>query len=449
MADMFCVALGAMAAYRGLGSMAGWSAWPSAFAGMVTCLGALMMPAFGVYQSWRGRSMTELVFRLTLGWSSALLAGYALALLFHRANDEPAAWYVGWYGLSWVSMVVLRMVAYGIMRALRSRGFDTRYVAIVGCNEHGRSLIERLQTHANAGWVPVCVFDARAVSGAAASGLPVYNSLPAFARRVRQQRVKELWLALPMHEERAIGDVLREFEHDFVNIRFLPNVRNLVPKSAQVSELLGAPAINLVASPGSGEAVFFKAVFDRLFSAAALICLSPLMLLIALAIKATSPGPVFFRQTRKGIDGREFQIYKFRSMVVHAEAAGTVTQARRNDARITPLGRFLRRTSLDELPQFINVMRGEMSVVGPRPHAVQHDDQYKSLLKGYMLRYRVKPGITGWAQVNGCRGETEQVQKMADRLYFDLYYMQHWSLWLDMRIVWMTLCKGFTGANAY
>ena len=177
--------------------------------------------------------------------------------------------------------------------------------------------------------------------------------------------------------------------------------------------------------------------------------LAPVMMLIAGLIKLTSRGPVFFRQKRKGIDGHEFEIYKFRSMKVHQEVSGQVTQATKNDTRVTPVGRFLRRTSLDELPQFINVLKGEMSVVGPRPHALAHDDIYKDLVKGYMFRYRIKPGITGWAQINGFRGETDQIEKMMGRVKLDLYYMQNWSFWLDIKIVALTLWKGFTGSNAY
>jgi len=173
------------------------------------------------------------------------------------------------------------------------------------------------------------------------------------------------------------------------------------------------------------------------------------MLVIAAMVKISSPGPVFFRQKRKGIDGHEFEIYKFRSMKVHAETTGKVTQATRGDPRITAVGAFLRKTSLDELPQFINVLKGEMSVVGPRPHALEHDDIYKDLVKGYMHRYRIKPGITGWAQINGYRGETDRIAKMMGRVKLDLYYMQHWTFWLDIKIVVLTLWKGFVGHNAY
>jgi len=173
------------------------------------------------------------------------------------------------------------------------------------------------------------------------------------------------------------------------------------------------------------------------------------MLGIAVAVKLSSPGPVFFRQSRKGVNGTPFQIYKFRTMVVHTEEPGQLTQAKRRDPRVTNVGAFLRRTSLDELPQFLNVLRGEMSVVGPRPHALQHDEQYKDLVHGYMCRYRIKPGITGWAQINGYRGETEAIDKMQGRVELDLNYIENWTFGLDLKIVLMTIVRGFRGLHAY
>ena len=205
---------------------------------------------------------------------------------------------------------------------------------------------------------------------------------------------------------------------------------------------------DLIATPAP-PALHIKDVFDRLFALAALLLLSPLLLLLALAIKATSAGPVLFRQLRLGLDGRPFYVYKFRSMRVHRESDGRVTQATRDDPRVTPLGRFMRRTSLDELPQFINVLRGDMSVVGPRPHAMVHDDLYRRRLSHYMLRHSVKPGITGWAQIHGYRGETDTDDKMARRLALDLHYIRHWSFWLDLKIVCWTALHGWTDRNAY
>jgi putative colanic acid biosysnthesis UDP-glucose lipid carrier transferase len=218
--------------------------------------------------------------------------------------------------------------------------------------------------------------------------------------------------------------------------------------SSRMIDFMGFPTVDLNTPMSSGLGGVFKTLFDMSFALVALVLLAPLMITIAIAIKLTSPGPVLFKQPRLGLNGKKFSVYKFRSMKVHQEH-GTVTQATKDDPRITPIGQFLRRTSLDELPQFLNVLKGEMSVVGPRPHALQHNEMYKDLLELYMLRHRVKPGITGWAQIHGYRGETDTVDKMAKRVQFDLHYIQNWSLWMDVKIIVWTAFRGWTGNNAY
>jgi len=188
---------------------------------------------------------------------------------------------------------------------------------------------------------------------------------------------------------------------------------------------------------------------DRIVASLILVLISPILLGVALAVKFTSKGPIIFKQKRHGWNGEEIEVYKFRSMYVHDESKGHVTQAKKGDSRITPLGAFLRRSSLDELPQFVNVLQGRMSIVGPRPHAVAHNMQYRELIPRYMLRHKVKPGITGWAQVNGLRGETDTVEKMEARVQADLFYIENWSLWFDLRIIFLTVFKGFFNTNAY
>jgi putative colanic acid biosynthesis UDP-glucose lipid carrier transferase len=216
-----------------------------------------------------------------------------------------------------------------------------------------------------------------------------------------------------------------------------------------VSEVVGVPMLDLSASPIIGGRRVLKALEDIFISALILILISPLLAAIAIAVKLTSPGPVLYRQKRHGWNGEEITVYKFRSMVVHHENGGGVTQAKKNDPRITPLGAFLRRTSLDELPQFINVIQGRMSIVGPRPHAVVHNEEYKELVPGYMLRHKVKPGITGWAQIHGLRGETDTLDKMKKRVEYDLYYIENLSIWMDLKIILATMFKGFVNESAY
>lgn len=216
-----------------------------------------------------------------------------------------------------------------------------------------------------------------------------------------------------------------------------------------MESLSGMPMVSLVDTPHQGIDAASKRVFDLVVGSAIMLGIALPMLAIAIAIKLTSPGPVFFRQKRYGLGGREFEIWKFRSMTVCEDGASRFTQARKGDARVTPLGAFLRRTSLDELPQFINVLQGTMSIVGPRPHPVALNETQRKLIDGYMLRHKVKPGITGWAQINGFRGETDTPEKMEGRIRYDLEYINNWSLKLDTRILLATFTKAFNDPNAY
>jgi putative colanic acid biosysnthesis UDP-glucose lipid carrier transferase len=228
----------------------------------------------------------------------------------------------------------------------------------------------------------------------------------------------------------------------------VPDTMSMQILSNKFINFLGLPAVELNQPVSGGVGGIAKDLFDKVFAIVALILLVPLFIVIACCIRFSSPGPIFFKQPRLGLNGKKFNVYKFRTMKLHEEN-GVVRQATQNDPRITPIGGFLRRTSLDELPQFFNVLLGDMSVVGPRPHALQHNDLYKDKLEMYMLRHRVKPGITGWAQIHGYRGETDTVDKMAKRVQFDLHYIQNWSLWMDVKIIVWTAFKGWTGNNAY
>lgn len=311
------------------------------------------------------------------------------------------------------------------------------------------TLLEHVLACTSGPFSPQLVFDELAQEAGDVAGLPLVNSLETLGALVRLRGIRELWLlGYPMRQP-AIEHYVREFRHDFVNIRLIPDLRDFVLAKPAFVTMHGLPAINLVASPLTPGIEWPKRLFDCLFAALVLVSISPLLAMIAGAVRFSSPGPILFRQMRKGAGGREFAIYKFRTMRQHVEETGRLTQARRGDSRITRVGAFLRKTSLDELPQFLNVLKGQMSVVGPRPHAVEHDELYKDLVADYMYRYRIRPGITGWAQINGLRGETDRVEKMAARIMYDLYYIQNWSFWLDIKIIGMTLFKGFVAKAAY
>ncbi|CAD6511128.1 UDP-glucose:undecaprenyl-phosphate glucose-1-phosphate transferase [Paraburkholderia hiiakae] len=424
-----------------------------AFVLLAAAFALVIFPAFELYQSWRGRSKALLAGQVSLAW--LVVQGCALISMYstmHHVDLVSRLWFAYWTALAGGLLITWRFLAHGVLSHMRRAGMNLHQVAIAGSASQCDEIVRRIDAEPGSGFRASALYNTMPQSARPASekDAPVCDTIEAFARHIREHDVHELWLALSLAEERTVVRLVSEFRNDLVNIRFIPDVRSLALfDTSTVIELLGVPAINLVASPLPASAQFKKAMFDRVFAALALVSLMPLLIGIAIAVKVSSPGPVLFRQRRKGADGRVFTIYKFRTMREHKEAPGTVSQATRHDPRVTRLGAFLRRTSLDELPQFYNVLRGDMSVVGPRPHALEHDDLYQSVVKGYINRYRIKPGITGWAQVNGFRGETDRLEKMEMRVAHDLYYLGHWSFWLDMRIIAATIVHGLIGRNAY
>ncbi|CAE6695272.1 undecaprenyl-phosphate glucose phosphotransferase [Paraburkholderia haematera] len=410
-----------------------------------------IFPAFGVYESWRGRSKLSLAGQVSLAW--LMVQGCALVLMYslHRSDFVSRLWFSYWTAMTGGLMIAYRLITHAVLARARSAGMNLHQVAIVGSGAQCDDIIRRIESAPTTGFRATAVYNTHPdVSPVTSSRVPVFDTVDALAGYIRTNDVHELWLMLSLTEEPLICSLIGEFRCDLVNIRFMPDVRSLALfEGSGVIDLLGVPAINLVASPLSASSMLKKEIFDRMFAATALIGLAPILLAIAIAVKLSSRGPVLFKQKRKGADGRVFTIYKFRSMRLHTEEKGTLSQATRNDARVTKVGAFLRRTSLDELPQFFNVLRGDMSVVGPRPHALEHDDLYQKVVAGYINRYRIKPGITGWAQINGFRGETDRIEKMERRVEHDLYYLGHWSFALDMRIIGATIVAGLVHRNAY
>ncbi|KWE59104.1 undecaprenyl-phosphate glucose phosphotransferase [Burkholderia sp. MSMB2157WGS] len=357
-------------------------------------------------------------------------------------------WFLDWTIGVAIVLVVFRIVLCIVRRRSLRAPVTPATVAIVGSGERIAQIRAELRASAAARYRVVCVYRTTGEAATLDDDVPVMNDLASFAAGVRREHADEVWIALPLDDDETARTV-DAFRSDFVELRLMPDVSKHALFGSRVGEILGEPAISLAAPPLSRGALALKAVFDRVFAAVALILLMPVLLAIAVAVKLSSPGPVLFTQKRRGADGRTFDIYKFRTMRMHVEQAGTVVQATRGDPRVTRIGALLRRTSLDELPQFINVLLGDMSVVGPRPHAVEHDAQYRTLVDGYIHRYRIKPGITGWAQVNGLRGATEQLESMQSRVEYDLYYLRNWSFALDLRIIGATVLKGIVHPNAY
>jgi putative colanic acid biosynthesis UDP-glucose lipid carrier transferase len=265
---------------------------------------------------------------------------------------------------------------------------------------------------------------------------------------VHKGEVDSIYIALPLKSDGRIETLVNQLSDTTASVYVIPDLFISEIVHSRWIDFGGMPLVSVYETPFYGLFGWVKRTEDVLLGSFILLLIAIPMIFIAIGIKTTSPGSVLFKQRRYGLNGAVVEVWKFRSMTV-AENGDKVTQATKGDSRITPFGAFLRKTSLDELPQFINVLQGTMSVVGPRPHAVAHNEQYRKLIKGYMLRHKVKPGITGWAQINGWRGETDTLDKMQKRVDYDLEYIQNWSLWLDAKIVYLTIFKGFNGKNVY
>lgn len=340
-----------------------------------------------------------------------------------------------------------------ILLRVYSGDFGARSAAIIGLTESGRKLAKDLKENPQLGIRVRGFFD---ISGGDKSttyhqsdeGFSISGTVEDAVAAAKNGELDTIYIALPMREESFIISILQAFSDTTATVHIVPDffVFNLL--HAQWHQIGDSYTLSVYDTPIDGFNSWLKRMEDLLLSTVILLLISPILLVIAVAIKLTSEGPVIFKQHRYGLDGRPIKVWKFRSMATQDDGV-TVRQATRGDTRVTPLGSFLRRTSLDELPQFINVLQGTMSIVGPRPHAIAHNEEYRSLVDRYMLRHKVKPGITGWAQVNGWRGETDTLEKMSKRIEYDLQYIQDWSLWLDIKIIFLTIFRGFSGKDVY
>ena len=433
--DAVLIALCALASFRLFYGAQGQGPVPARYSLMVLVAAVLMFGFSRSFnRSWRGTSLLDMLKPVMLSWCYTLAIIVAWLFLSKTSTDVSRLWFGSWALSVMATMCTVRLLIYAALRWLRSNGYNFKTVLIVGTG-------------------PLAEFAQKAIENAPWSGLQIQtvvapDTLAHYLHNACRRQPDEVWLCLPLGDKAGIETTLDVLRHSTANIRMVPDWFALKLMNHGISEMVGLQLLDLSASPMSGLTHVAKVTQDKVLAALILLLVSPLMLAIALAIKLTSPGPVLFTQLRHGWNGEKIKVYKFRSMVVHHER-GAVTQATRQDARITPLGAFLRRTSLDELPQFFNVLQGSMSIVGPRPHAVQHNEHYKELVPGYMRRHKVKPGITGWAQINGFRGETDTLNKMEQRVTHDLFYIENISLWFDLKIILLTVFKGFIHQNAH
>ncbi|WP_018229058.1 undecaprenyl-phosphate glucose phosphotransferase [Methyloversatilis universalis] len=374
-----------------------------------------------------------------------LFFGYASQYIENFPYEVVVAWLVA----APLTQLTAHFLARGYLQRSAAKEENQTKVIIVGCNDIGVSLAEQFRTHPYLGVRCVGYFDDRSSERITQlNELPLLGRLRDLASYVKANGIDQIYLALPMASQPRILSLLDDLKDTTVSIFFAPDIFLTDLIQGRMDYVAGVPVVAVCDTPFTGINGMVKRVSDIVLSLLILLLISPLLLALAIGVKMSSPGPALFRQRRYGLDGKEIVVYKFRSMTVQ-EDGGVVKQATRNDQRITPFGGFLRRTSLDELPQFINVLQGRMSIVGPRPHAVSHNETYRKLIKGYMVRHKVKPGITGWAQVNGYRGETETVEKMQKRIEYDLEYLRTWSLGLDLWIIVKTVAVVVNDRNAY
>ncbi|WP_407897037.1 undecaprenyl-phosphate glucose phosphotransferase [Ferrigenium sp. UT5] len=398
-----------------------------------------------LYKSWRIDSLWHEARTIFVIW--LLTCGILLAVIFlSKSAIQFSRVAVSLWGLGTPFMLVgVRVIIRYVIRHFRKKGFNTRSVAIVGGGRHAAKLIE---TITNSPWMGLRVEGVYDNAEATLSGLAGAGDVDALLAKVRAKQIDHLYLTYPMREEAKIRALLEQLADSTVAVSIVPDFFASDLLQSRWSSVGDIPLVNVFESPIYGMGLFVKRMEDVVLGSLILVLIAPVLLLIAVAVRVTSPGPVLFKQRRYGLNGQVIEVWKFRSMSVQ-EDGPDVPQATRNDPRVTPLGAFLRRNSLDELPQFFNVLQGTMSIVGPRPHAVAHNEAYRNRIHGYMLRHKVKPGITGWAQVNGWRGETDTCQKMEMRVRYDLEYINNWSLWFDLKIILLTLRCGIRGQGAY
>ncbi|WP_234249744.1 undecaprenyl-phosphate glucose phosphotransferase [Billgrantia desiderata] len=404
-------------------------------------LASAVLPSFRIYQSWRGKLRAELMVRLIMAYM-VIGAGLSVIAFFSGKSLEfSRLWVFGWMALGAILSILLRAVAYPLLNRLRMRGKNRRSVLMIGDAHSCATACEHLAR------VPSAGFDVERILlvGDDPQNELRERSFQYYSRGVPIiHEEEEVWICLPLSEGNTVREIQSDLSLSTSNVRYMPNMHDFRLINHSVSNVADLYLLDLSCTPMTGWSRFLKAAEDRTIAAIILLLISPVLIIVALGVKLSSPGPVFYRQERVGWNGQPFQMLKFRSMPVDVEKDG-VQWGGAKDKKVTPFGAFIRRTSLDELPQFINVLKGDMSIVGPRPERTIFVDQFKHEIPGYMQKHMVKAGITGWAQINGWRGDTD----LTKRVECDLWYIENWSVWLDIKIIFMTIFKGFINKNAY
>lgn len=413
---------------------------------LVVILWDVVLGAFGLYRSTRMLRRTEEAFRLLR--AHAVAVGLFITLTYLISEYRYSRATVGLFSiLGAFGLVFSRLLLRNLIRTVRARGVGMSRALLVGSGPSADLLLARLKKYPELGlaFVGRLLPLQESSNHSGATAVPVLGTYENLHQVLAQTQVDEIWFVLPRDQSSQLDGLLRQVRDETIDLRLVPDLHEYVQLGCAIEDFDGLPIVGVNESPLEGWGSFFKRVTDFCVAALALLLLWPLFLVLALAVRGSSPGPTFYRQKRMGLDGRVFEMLKFRSMPVDAESQTGPVWATAQDTRKTKIGAFLRATSLDELPQLWNVLKGEMSLVGPRPERPVFVDRFRGEIPGYMLRHKVKAGITGWAQVQGWRGDTS----LEKRIECDLYYIRHWSYGLDLKILWLTLWRGFIHRNAY
>lgn len=405
-----------------------------------------------IYHGWRGAPMFDEALRILLSWFGALTILVTGVYLSEPEYNYSLQVIELWIPMAPIGVILTHTIRRALLSYLRSHGFNTRTYAILGANHLGQRLHSALSEMPWLGYLFTGFFDDRAEFSdrRLSDGIigNVHGGFQELLEKAQKGEIDHVYITLPLRAEQRISHLVQQLADSTVSVNIVPDFFTFNLIQSKWSNVQGIPVVSVFDTPFTAFDAVAKRVEDLILCLFIFPIIALPMLFIAFGIKFTSPGPIIFKQKRYGMKGEQIEVWKFRSMTV-CENGDNVKQATQNDNRITPFGAFLRRTSLDELPQFFNVLQGTMSVVGPRPHAVSHNEYYRKQIQGYMLRHKVKPGITGQAQINGCRGETDTLDKMEARIHHDLEYIKQWSLWLDLKIVFLTVFKGFISKQAY
>jgi len=417
---------------------------------VVFLLALLIFRQIDLFSSWASGDVRAQTSNLMISWAMMILVLVFLGYITDSIDLFDKMVLFTW---AWITPIIILAVHFVIRKLLLfSLRFEKhrRNVVIVGMNDQARRLAHDICKDEGNGLSLKGFFDDRNEERIGYCEQANYlGKMDALVNYVSNNNIDLIYITLPVRDQQRVLDLLDALHDTTASIYFTPDIFVYDLIQSRMDSIGDTPLVALCETPFSGTNGIIKRLSDILFSSAILILISPILLILAIAVKLSSKGPVFFKQKRYGLDGDEITVYKFRSMTVCENDSKDIKQATRNDSRVTKLGAILRRYSLDELPQFLNVLQGRMSTVGPRPHAVAHNELYRGQIKGYMIRHKVKPGITGWAQVNGYRGETDTVEKMQKRVEYDLDYLRNWSLGLDFMIVFKTLFAVFQNDDTY